>query len=85
MTIGLSPGDTALNLILQFADSAHQSMDVADWDFTSQSVVEALSASVARDVVECLVADEGKDGTAFTSQCAGLRGVSAGPAFYLFH
>jgi phosphatidylserine/phosphatidylglycerophosphate/cardiolipin synthase-like enzyme len=50
VTTGFSPGGTALNLILQFAGSARQSMDVAAYDFTSQPVAQALSASVARGV-----------------------------------
>ncbi|MEN4633188.1 hypothetical protein ABEG88_22275 [Pantoea agglomerans] len=60
VTAGFSPGGTALNLILQFAGSARQSVDVAAWDFTSRPVVQALAASMARGVTVRLVADEKK-------------------------
>jgi phosphatidylserine/phosphatidylglycerophosphate/cardiolipin synthase-like enzyme len=60
VTAGFSPGGTALNLILQFAGSARQSVDVAAYDFTSQPVAQALAASVARGVSVRLVADEKK-------------------------
>lgn len=60
VTAGFSPGGTALNLILQFAGSARQSMDVAAYDFTSQLVAQALSSSVARGVAVRLIADEKK-------------------------
>ncbi|WP_233600738.1 phospholipase D-like domain-containing protein [Pantoea agglomerans] len=50
VTAGFSPGGTVLNLILQFAGSARQSVDVAAYDFTSQPVAQALSAPVARGV-----------------------------------
>ncbi|MEN4802733.1 phospholipase D-like domain-containing protein [Pantoea agglomerans] len=60
VTAGFSPGGTALNLILQFAGSARQSVDVAAYDFASQPVAQALAASVARGVTVRLVADEKK-------------------------
>jgi len=76
VTAGFSPGGTALNLILQFAGSARQSVDVAAYDFTSQPVAQALAASVARGVTVRLVADEKKsrDRWSLVSQlaCAGV-------------
>ncbi|WP_371601174.1 phospholipase D family protein [Pantoea sp. AV62] len=60
MTTGFSPGGTALSLILQFTGSARQSIDVAAYDFTSRSVAQALSATVARGVTARLVTDEKK-------------------------
>jgi len=60
MTAGFSTGGTALNLILQFAGSARQSVNMAAYDFTSRPVAQVLSSSVARGVAVCLVDDEKK-------------------------
>lgn len=60
VTVGFSPGGTALDLILQFTGSARQSADVAAYDFTSGPVAQALSDAVARGVKVRLVADEKK-------------------------
>lgn len=60
VTVGFSPGGTALDLILQLAGRARQSADVAVYDFTSRPVAKALTDAVARGVKVRLVADEKK-------------------------
>lgn len=84
VTTGFSPGGTALNLILQFAGRTRQSMDVAAYDFTSQA--RDAGTVCLRSAGRCaLLPMKEKPGTLLTCQYAGLRGRSAGPAFYLLH
>lgn len=57
ITVGFTPGNSATLNVLNVANSAHSSLDVAAYGFTSRQVAEALLAAQHRGVKVRVLAD----------------------------
>lgn len=58
ITVGFSPSGTALSNVLDVINSAHNSIDVAAYSFTSKEVAAALVKAAGRGVQVRVVADQ---------------------------
>lgn len=67
ITVGFSPGDSATLNVLNVVNSAHSSLDVAAYSFTSRQVAEALLAAQQRGVKIRVLADAKDNGGKYSA------------------
>ncbi|MCP2006167.1 UNVERIFIED_ORG: phosphatidylserine/phosphatidylglycerophosphate/cardiolipin synthase-like enzyme [Buttiauxella agrestis ATCC 33320] len=67
ITVGFSPGNSATMNVLNVANSAHRSLDVAAYGFTSRQVAEALLAAQRRGVKVRVLADAKDNGGKYSA------------------